>query len=273
MVAFKWLTKSSVSQRTLFWGFLLFGSAAPSVVFAQAAPDDACHRDDACREHYQKAISAYKQESFDEALTEFKAAYDSRQMSILLVNIGRTLQKLGRPREAVAYYERFQKAETKLDPETGKKVQQYIGECRALIDDAPVAANGPPPPPPKPGKALLVTGGILAGVGVAGIVVGAALGGLTSSSFSDFGGTVDEFDKLAYRDRTRSYEIGATVSGIAGAALAGAGGTLIVLGILKNREALKEYDAKKTKTASTFRIVPSFSVSDRGFLGSVRGGF
>ena len=126
MVAFKWWTSGFVDGKALLFALLVAGGAGSSPALAQnkVAPDDACTKDDTCREHYSKAVQLYKQEYFEDALTEFKAAYDSRQMSLLLVNIGRTLQKLGRPREAVAYYERFQKAASRPDPDTAKRVQQ-----------------------------------------------------------------------------------------------------------------------------------------------------
>ena len=60
-------------------------TAAP----AWALPDDACIKDDRCKEHYSKAVKYYKDEYFEEALTEFQAAYASRQMPLLLINIGR----------------------------------------------------------------------------------------------------------------------------------------------------------------------------------------
>lgn len=274
MAASKWLTSRFLNKQTLLFYFILGANADPQSAFAQTAPDDACHKDDSCREHYQKAITAYKQESYDEALTEFKAAYDARQMSILLVNIGRTLQKLGRPREAVAYYERFQKAESRLEPDTAKRVQQYMEECRALINDAPAPA-GPPLPLPKPGNPYLIAGGVTAGVGVVGIVISAALGGVASSTFGDYGLSIDEFEKIEYRNQTQAYDTGAIVSGIAGAVLVGAGGTLLALGVVKNRAAAAEHKARtNTKSASqSLWLVPSFSVSQNGFAATLRGGF
>jgi len=258
--------------------------AAPQPAMAQSkvAPDDACTKDDACREHYTKAVGLYKQEYFEDALTEFKAAYDSRQMSLLLVNIGRTLQKLGRPREAVAYYERFQKAESHPDPETAKRVQQYLDESRALIDDSPVHAgqpgagpSGPPPPPPQPGKPLLIAGGVVAGLGLGGIIAGAVLGASASSAFGQYSSTTDEYAKLGFRSTTETMQLGAGIAGIGGAALVATGGTLIAIGIVKNRAAAQEQSSKAVPAAKApaVSLLPSVSVGTAGFFVALRGGF
>jgi len=38
---------------------------------AQAVPEDACIKDEKCKEHYTKGVKLYKEELFDDALTEF----------------------------------------------------------------------------------------------------------------------------------------------------------------------------------------------------------
>lgn len=279
MVAFRWWTNGLATGRALTGALLLWGSGVSAPALAQngVAAEDACTKDDSCREHYAKAVQLYKQEYFEDALKEFKAAYDARQMSLLLVNIGRTMQKLGRPREAVAYYERFQKAESRPDPETAKRVQQYLDECRALIDDAPAGVarpSGPPPPPPQPGKPLLIVGGVLAGLGVGGIIAGGVLGGQANSSFNDYSNSTDEYQKLGLRSTTQTLQIGADVAGIGGAVLVGTGGALIALGVLKNRAAAAEHSSKTAApTKAAAMLIPSVSVGGNGFFGSLRGGF
>lgn len=279
MVAFRWWTSGLAGGRALTWALLLCGSSVSVPALAQnnVSSEDACTKDDNCREHYAKAVQLYKQEYFEDALTEFKAAYDARQMPLLLVNIGRTMQKLGRPREAVAYYERFQKADSRPDPDTAKRVQQYLEECRALIDDAmpgSARASGPPPPPPQPGKPLLIAGAVIAGVGLGGIIAGGVLGAQASSAFTDYSNSTDEYQKLGFRSTTQSLQIGADVAGIGGAVLLGTGGTLVALGILKNRAALAEHSSKGAKPAKAASLyLPSVSVGTNGFFGSLRGGF
>ena len=91
MVAFKWWTSGLADGKAVLFALALASGAASQPARAQnkVATEDACTKDDVCREHYNKALQFYKQEFYEEALPEFKAAYDARQMSVLLVNIGR----------------------------------------------------------------------------------------------------------------------------------------------------------------------------------------
>ncbi len=81
---------------------------------------------------------------FETALPEFQAAYQRRQMPWLLINIGRTLHRLGRPREALDHYERFKAAESRPDAETVERLEKYITQAKALADTTP--------PPPTTGS-------------------------------------------------------------------------------------------------------------------------
>jgi len=228
---------------------LLFGSGS-----ALALPEDACIKDDRCKEHYTKASKLYKEEYFDEALAEFQAAYEARQMPLLLVNIGRTYQKLGRPKEALSFYERYLQAESKFDPDVRKRVDEYISQVKVLIGTAedktdkptpdlakPTAAVPPPPQPPPPGRNLLIAGAVIGGVGlVAGIVADSALGAAYQNQINTFNSSTDEFDKLAARSSAQSYGNGIVVATILGLAAAGTGAALIAVGatqLSKHRQA------------------------------------
>ena len=108
------------------------------------APDDGCLSDRECRGHYDKAVGLFEAGRFESALPEFQAAYDRRQMPWLLINIGRTLHRLGRPREALDHYERFKAAESRPDAETVERLEKYIAQAKALADTTP--------PPPSTGS-------------------------------------------------------------------------------------------------------------------------
>lgn len=103
------------------------------------APDDGCLNDPVCRGHYGQGVKLFEAGRFESALPEFQAAYERRQMSWLLINIGRTLHRLGRAREALDYYLRFKQAESKPDAETQERLEKYIAQAQAL-------ASTPPPP-------------------------------------------------------------------------------------------------------------------------------
>lgn len=108
----------------------LFGLCAES--FAANPSDEGCNQDPECRAHFMKGRALYKDQDYKSALDEFRAAYERRQTPILLINMGRTLQKLGRPKEALEYYERCQAA-ARTDKDLQEKLSVYISETKALI--------------------------------------------------------------------------------------------------------------------------------------------
>lgn len=157
------------------------------------APDDGCLTEPVCRSHYMQAVHLFENGRFETALPEFQAAYERRQMPWLLINIGRTLHRLGRPREALDYYERYKQIETKPDPETLDRVEKYIQQAK-MLSEAPAApvvapASTPAPTPtPEPEKKetpvykkwwfWTAIGGAVA----AAVIIGVAVGVTTSSS-------------------------------------------------------------------------------------------
>jgi tetratricopeptide (TPR) repeat protein len=288
MPAFRWWTKAprSLTARSIsgyavsgvFLGMLLCGGQA------LALSEDACIKDEKCKDHYSKAVKLYKDEEYDAALAEFQAAYSARAMPILLVNIGRTLQKLGRPKEALGYYERFLAAESKVDAETKKRVDDYITQVKALIGtepektDKPAAvepqkpaqpvapAAPPPPPPPPPGRGLVILGSVVAAVGVAGLGAAIGLGVMSQGQYNTFQMSTDEFDKLAAKSSAR----------VLGLAVGATGGALIGVGVQKMRAAKAEKDGKAQPSASSpaapqAMVLPWASASGAGFV--LQGGF
>jgi tetratricopeptide (TPR) repeat protein len=156
------------------------------------APDDGCLTDSSCRGHYDQAVKLFEGGRFEAALPEFQGAYERRQMPWLLINIGRTLHRLGRPREALEYYDRYRAAETKPDAETQERLEKYTAQAKALADTTPTTATPPavtPAPdsgssssaPPAESKPLYkkwwfwtAIGGGVAAVVIIGVAVGVA---------------------------------------------------------------------------------------------------
>jgi tetratricopeptide (TPR) repeat protein len=267
MAAFKWWTSPPASlhrkgRRTARPGLYRVKALSLSIPVALCAlaspvlavPNDACIKDERCKEHHDKAVNYYSQQYYDEALVEFQAAYAARQMPLLLINIGRTLQKLGRPKEALDYYTRFQQAESKPDPAIATKLTEYIAQAKALIGSQPAPppdqttdpgkppVNQPPAPrppePPPPGRNLMIVGGVVAGLGLGGIVAGGVLYAQSANFYSTFQPTSpnysqDEFDQMAAKSSAQAYGLGSTLSYALGGVALAAGGALITVGALK----------------------------------------
>jgi tetratricopeptide (TPR) repeat protein len=126
---------------------------------AQAmSPDDGCIQDAACNKHYDTALQNFQDGHYQAALEAFQAAYSVRQMPWLLINIGRTLHRLGRLKEAVTQYERYQKAALNSDPETQQRVREYLAQARVLLGQDPAAAaESPPESKPLPAESTALT--------------------------------------------------------------------------------------------------------------------
>ncbi len=139
--------RSSWTSSALVLAFFFCASVIglPAASAGPAAPDDGCLSDRECRTHYDKAVSLFEAGRFESALPEFQAAYDRRQMPWLLINIGRTLHRLGRPREALDHYERFKAAESRPDADTVDRLEKYIAQAKALAETTP----NPPSPQPS----------------------------------------------------------------------------------------------------------------------------
>ena len=138
-------------------------SSSPASAAEQSGGDDggaatdACLTDNLCRGHYDEARKAYKEKRYDEALKEYKSAYERRQAPWLLINIGRTFHKLGRPQEALIHYQLFQQANANADAELQQRLGNFIAESLALLNPnlekpapAAAAATSPPNTPQSP---------------------------------------------------------------------------------------------------------------------------
>ena len=98
---------------------------------------DGCLKDPVCKEHYDIALKLYDTGKYADALPQFEECYSRRQMPWLLLNIGRTLQRLGRAEQAIAYYERYKKSELNLDQATLDRVNKYIEQSKLLLEKGP----------------------------------------------------------------------------------------------------------------------------------------
>lgn len=106
-----------------------------------ARGSDPCLTDAACRARYEEGRRAYKDKRYDVALKGYQAAYEQRQAPWLLINIGRSYQRLGRLRDALDAYERYQAADPNPDPNVMARVKEYAAQVRAGLGQP-----GTPPP-------------------------------------------------------------------------------------------------------------------------------
>lgn len=89
------------------------------------------------REHMERGQALYLQARFEEAASEFQAAYESQPFSAFLFNAGVALERAGQPARAADFFEQY----TERDPEAADRdsVAERITRLRA----AAAAASAP----------------------------------------------------------------------------------------------------------------------------------
>lgn len=110
------------------------------------------------RMHYELAVALYNAQKFEEAIPEFKAAYDLDARPGLLFNIAQSYRKAGHPRDAIQYYDRYLTSDPRIDTDTRRKVDGYLAEARntlaalelemkqRLAEEKAAREAAPPPP-------------------------------------------------------------------------------------------------------------------------------
>lgn len=120
---------------------------------AAAESPDLCISDALCRAHYKRARTLSRDGEYQAALEAYQTAYRRRAASWLLLGIGRTLHKLGRPSEALVYYNQYKEKESNPAPELEARLNEYIKEVQEELAAIPAAAKQPPEPVPVQSKA------------------------------------------------------------------------------------------------------------------------
>ncbi|MCA9617869.1 MAG: hypothetical protein KC731_02540 [Myxococcales bacterium] len=177
---------------------------------------------------FEDGAAAFKAGRFEVAIAAFEASYALEPNPVLLYNMARAYEGLDRQEPALDHYRRYLEA----DPDTADR---GAVEARIAALDKELARrrelearrNQPPPAPvpvtPTDGPSAVPW--VVAGVGAAGLGVGAILGVLAKGKESDAAEepVANEADALAADGRALA--LGATISFIAGGVILAGGVT------------------------------------------------
>ncbi|HPH29730.1 MAG TPA: tetratricopeptide repeat protein [Pseudomonadota bacterium] len=152
-----WKTKPLLLSLVLV-GSSIFLQARTAAADESDMDRDPCLTDSICRAHFQRGRKLSKEDNYAEALVAYEAAQLRRQVPWLLINIGRTLHKLGRPAEAASYYKRYFADEPSGPPERKQRALQFQAEAEEEVaklgaiqkqnpQPAPGTTTGASPPP------------------------------------------------------------------------------------------------------------------------------
>lgn len=109
------------------------GCAAAGLI-ALAPPAGADTDDEAARAHFESGTAYLSRSDYDDALREFKAAYDLSKRPELLLNIATVYERMGRPRDAVDALTQFLNEAPENHPERGT-VQHRIENLKKRIPE------------------------------------------------------------------------------------------------------------------------------------------
>lgn len=124
-------------------------SAQPGSDSADNSEQALCLADPLCKAHFTRARKLSKAEDYEGALAAYQAAYRRREAPWLLVNIGRTVHKLGRPKEAVEYLKQYLSSPGTKPADVQEKAKQFLKEAEQDLASQPAE---PTPSPPDGGK-------------------------------------------------------------------------------------------------------------------------
>lgn len=152
-----WKTKPLLLSLVLV-GSSIFLQARAAAADESDMDRDPCLTDSICRAHFQRGRKLSKEDNYAEALVAYEAAQLRRQVPWLLINIGRTLHKLGRPAEAASYYKRYFADEPSGPAERKQRALQFQAEAEEEVaklsaiqkqnsQPAPSTTTGASPPP------------------------------------------------------------------------------------------------------------------------------
>jgi tetratricopeptide (TPR) repeat protein len=116
--------------------FLLKGAALCVALSASPAAALEAPPDARFNHHFQKGVSLYSNEQYEQAIREFQIAFKLKERPRLLFNIGQAYRQLGRPREALRYYQLYQAMEPNPKPGLRAELEVHIHQMKELVSSA-----------------------------------------------------------------------------------------------------------------------------------------
>jgi tetratricopeptide (TPR) repeat protein len=240
------------------------------------------------REHFQRGSKAFALGAYDEAIAEYSAAYRIKDDPALLYNIAQAHRLASHAPEALRFYKMY----LSLVPKAPNRdeIESKIAELQKLAEQQKKTATEMPPdtikqpsepprqepapeprgepvvtPRPRPqrpivafdgnaGRSKKIAGLASAGVGVAALITGIALGAVAKGL---------EGEVIARYDPGKAAD-GATF-GVAGPVLIGVGGAAVLAGVVVAVLGFKESRASKVS------VIPA--IGERSFAATVQLGF
>jgi tetratricopeptide (TPR) repeat protein len=217
-------------------------SAEPPAATAEVTTEEPA---DDPTETFERAETLYDEGRYAEAIELLRELLRDYPDPILLYNLGRAYEGADRIAEAIDAYERYLDAAP--DAPDRDAIARRIERLRVRLRPQAPADPTPPPativPPPKPPRPI-VAPWVVAGIGGAGLVAGATLGGLSWSRRDAAIDAMIQADAAAHLGRAQRLATAANVAFGIGGALAIAGVAWGVAQVVKRRRARERNQAR-----------------------------
>ncbi|MFO7566453.1 MAG: hypothetical protein R6X02_27670 [Enhygromyxa sp.] len=242
-------------------GLSLLTGSLPAIA-APAGEDETIDTEARAMKAYREGQEAYDAGNYAEALDLFLEAQSLYPSPDFHYNIGRCHEALESYEQAVVSYKAYLRSYNSAygeDPADKVNIQNKIDRLAKQIEADEAAAEaernkepeviiktvpGEDKPKGPPGRPLIITGGVLAGVGLGVAVAGGAVFGARAASASDeleavYSGNAERVTLDEARDidqRGRAAELNQILMLSIGSAVAVTGVALLVVGVLKNKK-------------------------------------
>ena len=184
-----------------------------------------------------------EEKRYTEALGAFGCSLRMVEHPATLMNAGQAAQLAGNKKAAHSHYHRYLELEPNGARADEARVHVAAFEIELAPEPEPDEEMPPPEPEPEPepeeamppepvddGPNLKVIGGVLLGVGGAGLILGAVFQGLAVKARSNGEDTSDYAQFQDQKDSMKSFQVGAIVSFAVGAAAAATGMIMLAAG-------------------------------------------
>jgi tetratricopeptide (TPR) repeat protein len=205
-------------------------------VAPRALADDAREKAPKARalELFEQSARAYRDGRFQDAIDLLLEARRVKPEPVLLYNLGRAYEALGKPAEAAnAYAEYIAEDPRAVDR---RAIEGRIATLRAQAEQLDKAKSPPPPPPPPAAPAPpapaapladreepTVVPWVITGVGIAGVGAGVALAIVASIRHDDAVNEAAQRPAQEKQDQAETFATGATIAFITGGVVAAGG--------------------------------------------------
>lgn len=211
----------------LFAAIVLFPGAA------EAAPTRTAPTDSRALELFEQSAQAYREGRFQEAVDKLLEARRYKAEPVLLYNLGRAYEALGRPSDAADAYAKYLEEEPEASDR--KAIEGRIATLRGQANEL-AAARRDPNSSRDESAGLTAVPWIVVGVGAASLAAGGVLGILANAKHDDAVADPVQASAVEKQDSAEGLARAATVTLIAGGVIAAMG--LAWLGIRAARPSL-----------------------------------